>query len=222
MPCSDKRDLVEARSKQSFRQRVTSAYDFALAGPIAKITLATSILSLVRLCVDIWTLPQSQVLAQVLAAYRSVFHAPLDILMSLLPLHFTIPPVAKDALLLYVFFGFLYQRVVWRQIRFNYHHPWFIKHRSRDRKSVFVLQSAVLLLDAALLWPIRLPALVQNPHLVVGHGSHGPSALTFSARRPGTHEAATYFGDARFIMGIRLVGTLAGVAIVVAANYAVA
>ena len=194
------------------------AKQFAFGGPAAKLTAATSALSVARLIVDAFTLPFSTLITNVFNVYRAVFHKPFDLLFGWL--HWTIPPWAKDALILYVILGFVYQRVVWQKLRFDFLHPWVVQHNFKNSRFRYRVYAAGQMLKACLLWPLMIPETFKRPYLVVYSGAHGPSSMQYSPSKPGEQMRAHYCGDSRLIMLLRLASAIVGAAIIIALNYA--
>lgn len=201
------------------RSDLKKAYDFSIKGVVAKLTLGMSALSTVRFFVDVYRLPLHAIVANVLKTYQVVFHTCVDVLLIWMP--YKLPTWGKDVLVFYTLFAFIHFRVIYRQAEFNYRHPWIIRHNYKNSKALFVLKNGLKLLKASLLWPIKLPALISKPYLVVGLGTHGPSALHFSNNRPTESRwQGSYFGDARIMMLMRLSAIIAGALVVMLFNYA--
>lgn len=195
------------------------AYDFSIKGVVAKITLAMSILSVVRFAVDIHRLHLHALLANILKTYQVVFHTCVDVLLIWLP--FRLAPWGKDIFIFYSLFAFIFLRVLLRQAQFNYRHPWIIQHNFRNSRTRFFAKTGWDLLKAVILWPLGVPKLFSTPYLVVGSGSHGPSSLYFSKDRPIEGKwRGLYFGDARLMMLIRLAAIVLGALLVLLFNYA--
>lgn len=201
------------------RSDLARAYDFSIKGIVAKVTLLMSILSTVRFFVDVYRLPLNTLVANILKTYQVVFHTCVDVLLIWLP--YRLPSWGKDLLIFYLLFAFIYHRVLFRQILFNYRHPWIIRHNFKNSKVLFVLKAGSKLVVDTLIWPFKLWTLLSTPYLVVAGGGHGPSALYFSKDRPieGRWQGL-YLGDARIMMLIRITAIIAGSLIVMMFNYA--
>ncbi|WP_233834546.1 hypothetical protein [Paraburkholderia sp. ZP32-5] len=195
------------------------SYEFSVKGTTAKITLVMSILSVVRLIVDLRRLPLSALLANILKTYQVVFHTCVDVLLFWLP--YRLPPWGKDLLIFYSLLAFVFLRVLLRQAQFNYRHPWIILHNYGNSRMKFFVKTGWHLFKTTLLWPVQVLKICSSPYLVVANGGHGPSALYFSKTRPveGTWQGL-YFGDARIMMLVRLTAIVLGAFVVIAFNYA--
>jgi hypothetical protein len=197
---------------------IQKAKQFAFGGPVAKVTAATSALSVARLLFDAFTLPFSTLLANVFRVYRAVFHKPFDLIFGWL--HWSIPPWLKDALLLYIIFGFIYQKVIWQKLSFDFRHPWVVQHNFKNSKFRYRVYAAWQLVKACLFWPAYFMDSMRRPYLAVFSGAHGPSSMQFTSERPKPEMRAHYCGDARLIMALRLASAIVGAAVIIALNYA--
>lgn len=194
------------------------AYDFAVRGTAAKITLVMAILSSVRLIVDVYELPLAKLLANILKTYQVVFHTCVDILLIWLP--YKLPGWGKDILILYFTLAFVVARVVYRQAEIDFRHPWIVLHNFRNSRRRYWLAQAPTVAKAIFIWPVDAWRLFRKPFLIVPNGAHGPGSLCFYQDRPARSFSHQYIGDARLMMAIRLISIMGGAALVILCNYA--
>jgi hypothetical protein len=194
------------------------AYDFAVKGTVAKITLVMAILSSVRLILDVYELPLAKLLANILKTYQVVFHTCVDILLIWLP--YKLPGWGKDLLILYFTLAFIVARVVYRQAEIDFLHPWIVLHNFRNSSRRYWLAQAPRLAKAIFAWPLDAWRLARKPFLIIPHGAHGPGSLCFYPARPARSFSHQYMGDARLMMIIRLISIIGGAALVMLFNYA--
>ena len=175
-----------------------------------------SILSSVRFFVDVYQLPLSKLIANILKTYQVVFHTCVDVLLIWLP--YKLPPWGKDLLIFYSLFAFIYLRVLsiqpttaipgsccitTRTANCYMYSEWGSDHHSHShlaRPYSNAIFSAIF------------------HH---SRGGHGPSQLYFSKDRPieGLWRGI-YFGDARIMMALRLAAIVLGSLVVMLFNYA--
>lgn len=186
---------------------------------MAKITLLMSVVSLVRFSIDVFSLPMTQLINNIIKTYKVVFHTCFDLIFAWVP--FSIPDAAKDLLIFYFLFGFIYQKIIFNKLYFDYKHPWIILHNYNNSKIKYFAKSFLLAIKAVFLWPIELPTLLHKPYLIVFYGAHGPSALSFTHQKPDlTSFRGMYYGDGRIMMLFRLASILLGAAGILVLNYA--
>lgn len=186
---------------------------------MAKLTLIMSMVSLVRFFIDIFQLSMTEVLANIIHSYQVVFHTCFDLLFFWVP--FILPAYLKDVTIFYFLLGFVYQKVIFRKVYFNYKHPWIIQHNYNNSRAIYIAKESLTILKSILLWPNQVPVLFRNPYLIVAYGAHGPSGLCFSREKPDLEKfRGRYYGDGRLMMLIRLLSIAIGIAIVLIFNYA--
>jgi len=194
------------------------AYDFAIKGVVAKISLVMAILSSVRFIVDVWQLPLVRLLANILKTYQVVFHTCVDVLLIWFP--YKLPAWGKDVFILYFTLAFVVARVVYRQAEIDFKHPWIVLHNFRNSKRRYWLAQVPRLAKAIFVWPMDAWRLLRKPFLVVPSGGHGPGALSLYKHRPGGNFVHLYMGNARLMMALRLMSIIGGAAVVMLFNYA--
>ena len=200
------------------RPEFTKAYDFAIKGAFAKISLAMAILSAVRFMVDVYQLAQARLLANILKTYQVVFHTCVDILLIWLP--WKLPAWGKDLFILYFTLAFVVARVVYRGSEIDFRHPWIVQHNYKNSPLRYWLAQVPKLARAILAWPLDARRLFHTPFLVIPSGAHGPGSMQLERRRPGRESRSLYLGDARLFMALRLISIVGGAALVMLCNYA--
>jgi len=201
-------------------KELQKAYDFSVGSSVAKLTLLMSTLSLFRIVVDFFQLSLITFLGNIVHVYKVIFHTCFDIVFFWIPFLIYIPNYIKDTVILYILMAFVYQKIHYMHFEFNYKHPWIILHNYNNSKFRYIILSSITLLKYTVLWPLYIPATIKKPYLVVSHGAHGPSSLSFIATPVSNNFRGLYFGDARLIMLLRLFMILTGCFFVVVINYA--
>ncbi len=185
-----------------------AAYRFSIKGVVAKLTLIMSVMSCVRLAVDIFHISLLVHFWKLTHLYQAIFHASLAPVFKLLP---SVPPAyVKDSAILYFLIGFIFQKVVFVQIKMNYHNPGMILHDFKDSKLLYLCKASLELIKVLVFWPIYMQKSFRTPFLVVSHGSQGRTVIRFTASGEVNGEPFAYLGDSRLMMLIRLAAIIFG------------
>ncbi len=202
----------------SLLPELRAAYRFSVKGVVAKLTLILSVVSCVRLAVDIFRISLLGFFTKLIRLYQVILHTSLHPIFKLLPS--VSPSYVKDIAILYFLIGFIFQKVVFIQINIHYHNPEIILHDFKNSKLLYLCKASIELIKVVLFWPIYMKKSFKTPYLVVSRGSHGLTAIHFTASGQEKNEPYAYLGDSRLMMLIRLTAIIVGTLLVLAFNFA--
>ncbi len=194
-----------------------AAYRFSVKGVVAKLSLIMSVISCVRLVVDIFNISLLSFFSWLIRFYEAIFHNSLHPIFKLVPS--VSPTYVKDVTILYFLIGFIFQKVVFIQISINYHNPGIMLHDFKNSKLLYFWKASIELIKVAVFWPIYLKKSFKTPYLVVSRGSRGLTAIHFTASGQPKGEPYAYLGDSRLMMLIRLTAIIIGTLLVLAFNF---
>ena len=198
-------------------RELKAAYRFSLKGLVAKITLIMSVISCVRLVVDIFHISLLVFFSRFVHLYQVIFHTSLAPLFKLLPSDN--PPYVKDIAILYFLIGFIFQKVVYIQIKFNYRNPGIILNDYKNSKFLYFCRASVELIKVLMVWPIYLEKTFRTPFLVLSRSSQGRTVIHFSDSSGVEGTSFAYLGDSRLMLLIRLASIIVGTLIVIAFSF---
>lgn len=202
---------------EAFRDRGRASWRFGGGGFVSVLAAVMASISLLKLLGDIWRLPLSALVANVIKTYAVVFYTAFDVLFFWLP--FDVPVVAKDVFILYSLLGSTICAAELAVVRADLAHPWLILHVYKNWRAWFWTLAAGRLAWAVLAWPIWLWGHRKSPHLAYPRGSHGPARACF-LHQIGPAESYSYVCDIRLVMLMRLGCILVSAAVILAYNYA--